>query len=424
MQQKNIKRSSIKPVLVISKAEIERIISAQIPEILFESNEDGLSVKAAKGGILSLEAKGNVVEHQLPIRIEVRKQLALAEGKADCKIRMRFKTKYEILPNWKIQTETEFIGHEWDEKPFMKVGFLEFPIEKILLNKLYEQKDLICNTIDQQIMDGTDLSQMIPTLLSGIPNPIDAPGGAKIWWSVSPVQTYISPFSSENDNLKISLRLESKLALSAGKKPKTQKLKVKAPKMVEKISPFSNLYLPLQIGFDAVQKIANEQLTGMDIPVGKAKLKFSDVSVKSKAGRLIIRANFSGGFSGKATIKGIPVYDKQQKEIIFEQVKLDLKGDNLKSKGMALVAENIIEQQLSKFLKLPLKTWVKDLNEWVKYQEVQPGIILKAHFSDYDFKNVEIGEESLNFQLDLEGMIAANIQKIPDQLSLDDVASN
>jgi len=168
------KTSFIKPAISIRLSELERLIDQQIPEILFDSEttpEDlPAKIKATKSGAVKLAAEGNSIHYRVPIHIEVSKDIGISQVAADCKMMMGFKTDFLVLPDWKVRTKTEIVQYGWIKKPVLKLGFVSFPVETILLNILHSKKKLICDAIDQQITANINLDQLIPLMLSGIPN--------------------------------------------------------------------------------------------------------------------------------------------------------------------------------------------------------------------------------------------------------------
>lgn len=406
----------IKPAISIRLSELEGLLDQQIPDVLFDSEAaaegQNIDIKATKSGAVKLAAEGNTIHYRVPIRIAVRKDIGISEATANCEMMMGFKTDFLILPDWSLRTKTDIVQYGWIKKPILKLGIVTFPVETILLNILHSKKKLICDSIDQQITENTNLNQLIPLTLGNLPNPIVAPFVGKIWWWASPVSTYLDPLYVENKALEITFGLKSNVALGIGKPLTTNPLEINAPDFTESLRSPSNLQVHTQVALATLQKIANEQLAEKRLPIEQFELIPKNIQVQSEGEKLVVKSDLSGGFTGNATIKAIPVYNNSKKTIDFKDITLDLEGKGIKSKGIALMASSILLEQLNQHLKIPLKPMIKNLNSFINKNEIQPGIFLKSYITDYDIKDVKIDPETIGFQLSAEGLISVKVEKL------------
>jgi len=247
--------------------------------------------------------------------------------------------------------------------------------------------------------------------------PIIAPFVGKIWWSATPVSTYLDPLYVKDKALEITFGLQSTVAVNVGKSLTANTLEINAPDFTEALRSSSTLQLNTQFALSAIQKIANEQLADKPLPIEQFELKPQNITVQSEGKKLVVKADLSGGFTGNATIKAIPTYNESKKSIDFDDIELNLEGKGMKSKGIALVASSILLEQLNQHLKIPLKPLVKNINAQINQNEIQPGIFLKTYIVDYDFKNVKVTPDSLDFQANVEGLISLKVEQMPDASS-------
>lgn len=407
--------SFIKPAISIRMSELERLLNEQIPEILYDSEAVAESlpveVQATKIDAPQLAAEGNVIHYRVPIGIQVKKDIGVSVATADCEMMMGFKTEFLVLPDWSLRTKTEIVQYGWMKKPTLKVGFVTVPVEAILLNIMHSKKQLICDSIDEQITQNTNLQPVI-SLVNALPNPVEAPFVGKVWWSATPANTLLDPLYVKDKALEITLGLKSDIAVSIGEELAVKPLEINAPDFAESLRSPSMLLLDTQIALKTLEKIANEQLAGKSLPIGQFTLTANKIEVSSENQKLVVKTALSGSFNGNATIKAQPFYHKSEKGIHFKDVELNLEGKDIKSKGIALIATKAILEQLNQYLKIPLKPIAKGINAQINQNEIQPGIFLKSYVTDYHIGNLELTPQFIKGIIKVEAILSFKIEQI------------
>ncbi len=407
--------SFIKPAISIRVSELERLLDEQIPETLYDSETAAeslpIEVQATKLGAPKLAAEGNTIHYRIPIGIRVRKDIGVSVATADCEMMMGLKTEFLISSDWSLRTKTEIIQYSWIKKPTLKVGFVTVPVETILLNTVHSKKQLICDSIDEQIMQNVNLQEIIAPI-NDLPNPVEAPFVGKIWWSSTPVKTYLDPLYVKDQALEITTGLKSNLAVSIGEALPVKPLEISSPEFAQSLRSPSTLLLDAQIALKTLEKIANEQFAGKPFPIEQFKLTPKNIKISSEDKKLIVKATLSGGFKGNVTIKAQPFYDKSEKSILFKDIELDLEGKDIKSKGIALVATKTVLEQLNQHLKIPFKPLAKSINAQINQYEIQSGTFLKSYITDYQIENLELTPQFLKGKIHLEAILSFKIEKI------------
>jgi len=175
------------------------------------------------------------------------------------------------------------------------------------------------------------------------------------------------------------------------------------------ISP-SHFQFTTKIPISTLQQIANKMLAGKPLPVEQIKLIPNNIRITGEGERLVIKADLSGTFNGGTTIKTTPVYNRLQGNVDFNKVDLRLDGKDLKSKGIALVASRIIEDQINKHVNIPLKTIVENTNRDIRQNEIMPDILLEANIANYDLAEFKINDQMIDIQLIAEGIFSFTVK--------------
>ena len=176
------------------------------------------------------------------------------------------------------------------------------------------------------------------------------------------------------------------------------------------MSAFSSLQFQSKVALSTLETIANHQFGSKPLPIEQFELTANDIRINGDDGKLVVKATLEGAFSGKVNIKALPQYNSASKDIDFQDMELDLDGDDLKSKGIATFASGKILEQLQKFVKIPIKMMIDNLNTNIQSNEVQPGLLLQASIIDYQVQDINVTTESLAFQLNADVITTIKVQ--------------
>lgn len=394
----------------------ENFVNEQIPEVLFDSKDapqmENITVLAKKWGKIRVRAKDNAYFYLVPVQIHVEKNVAVTNVKADCIIILGMKTQFLIGENWELKTKTEIEKYEWKEKPVAKVGIIPLPVESIILDNLMGNKDLITGSIDRQIQEKINFSRIINENINRIPNPVLPPFGGKIWWRLSPGQTYMDPLRMDQGRIKFNLGLKTDAELFIAENFDKQPLQINPPEVIAELDKLSQLHVKSEISLADLNSMVNAQVLNKEFAAAGQKLMVKELKVSSENGALVVQGETKGGFSGDAYLKAIPAFDNTTKELFVKDVKLKLNGSDFLSKGIAMVLQNKAGDMIEKGLRYSLKEVVGKLNEEMNSIEIHPGIFLRTHVTDYTLTNFEIGTDKVLFSVLIEGVLALQIKQL------------
>jgi len=411
----NTETSFIKAAISINKTELEQFINTKIPSVLYDNTakggDKGVFIRAMKTGSINIDATGNTLKYSVPLKINVKKDIAISTAEAQCSMILGMETQFAFNEDWSLRTKTELKEYKWLEKPVLNVGFLSFPVETIILNALDSKKDMITSALDKLVQQ-VNLNKLLHDLLAYIPNPVETNIADNIWWKASNVTSYLGPLSVSNNTIKVIVGLKANPKISIGRSMEISPLKVKGPSQVDKLPQLSNLNLVGGIAIKTIEKIALSQLKDKDFSSGKYTIKVEDAKLTSDGTHLYADVALSGSFDGTAKVKAIPLYDKSIKEIYFSDIDLDLVGDDIVNKGIALVAEGTVKDKMKDALRFPIKKLHELINKNVKNQEIQPGIFVKGYLSDIDLDNVKLSQDALDLEIKLGGIVSLIVEKI------------
>lgn len=396
---------------------LSNFVNLKLPEVLFDSkdapNFKDIKVLATKGGKLKIRGKDYDYIYLLPIRIKVEKNVAVSNVKAEGVIVLGMKTSFSFKDNWEMDTQTVIEKYEWLEKPNASLGgFFSVPVESMILDNLLENKDVITGAIDKEIQRKVNIGDLINKNMNQIPNPILVPFVGNIGWKLSPGTTTMAPMKFVNNAIqyKFSVKTDAELAIDDAflKQP----VVINPPAFQEDPESRSQMSLKAYIDIASLNQSLNQHLVGKDLDVAGKKLVITELNIKSENGLLVIDGKTTGAFKGDMLLKASPVFDNNSKEVYLTNVDVDLKGNDIVSKGLAALLNIKINDIITNQMRYSLKKDVDKLNDHLRSKEIHDGIFINANLTDYSLHNFNVGATRVDFEVHLGGTISMQIKEI------------
>ena len=383
----------------LQKEALQQLIDNNLPNPLIKDlsppEAKGIVINARKDGRVSLEAIGNTFKYEIPLQIHAFKSMMLGNVDVTFKIKVKMETQFIIGDDWQLITRTELMGQEWIEKPQLDLGFFKLPLDKIILDVLENNKSTICKTIDNQVMQQLDIRTPLNNIFTQLPNPVIIMGTEKIWWQSDKINTKIAPFSSDEKSINVIVGAQAPFYFSYGKEIEITKSVLNAPDITLDLGKESTLRTSCYVDFSTLEKAATTFLQQKEFDIQGQKVKIKQVQITGSNKKLQITVKVEGSFDGVVKVAAQPIFDSAAQEIQLKNPELDLKGDNLKSKMISLVAEKAIEKRMSDFLNFPIQNGIDLLNEKITANNVPPNLVVKGKVMAVDIPEFEIEQEGL-----------------------------
>ena len=370
-----------------------------------DSVASGIDIKATKEGTIKLNLEFNQIQYQVPVRLQVKKDVGITNASTNCKILMQFKTVFVIASDWSIRTKTELIKYGWLEKPQLDLGILSVPITSILEGVIASKQDLICSAIDGQVKN-FNAAQHVQSILSNLPNPVVAPLVGPIYWSSTTVETSLHPLEIKDNQVQLTVGLTSDLTLGFGKVIESTKLQVKAPEFTKNKRVPSQLKLKTKTALATIQDLFNQQFSGQTFDVEQYKLTPSEIKISCDGTRMTLKSKLAGSFKGQVTLHGVPFFNPEDKTLYCRDVYVELEGEGFKSKSIVVLASKLIMQKVKEHLKIPVDPLVSEINKHISHFKLDSSLTLKAYIIDYTLANLQMSTDSIDVDVDLEGLVS------------------
>ncbi len=410
MDNNNIPPSFLKLAFSLNRPMIAQTLNNVIPEELYNNTTDAegdqFHIRALKSGDIDVNAAGNTFYCKAPVRLHISKAIPLTKAEAECSILFDFESTLDFEEDWTLLSKTKLKTFEWLEKPSFTVGSFSLPLEKIVLHFIQNNSAFLCEFIDHKIKTDLKLGDFIKQTTTQLPNPFPIHAKHKIWWQITPTNSFLPPIQNEASDIKGVLGVKSKLAIGIGTPISTVPFLIFAPQPVEALSPDSALIIPLRIAYKTLDFLLNSNFAKQDFKVGRFTIQLNHIQTAKSQHRLSLKAQLSGSFQGTAHLLFRPMFDPIKKELILAEIGLKIKGSNFKTKIIAGVFQGLIEDQLEKNNRFRIKDLLKGLNQQMEKIELPQGLVLSIKLEDVVIEGFKLLEAYADLRLHTRGVLA------------------
>ncbi len=404
--------------LSLNQEALTAYINTLIPDSLFESDEEGgdkMTVTASKSGDVTFKFHENEIRYQVPIHVDVKKNIAVGEVEANGLAHLSFSTFVELADDFSLTTQTQLLNHEWERPPKVKAGFMTIPVEAAVDLFIKKKQDFIGEKIDQELRNALDVKLLADKLFEQLKAPVLLDKDRYIY-ALPNLQTVgMTPILYLNEDLKTNLQIEFDpfLAMLNGIYTSSETLDFQPPKLRKQkggagdVPTISSINWSFYLSFDQLENLIKQQIVGEQLEAGGNKVTIEDLQISKKGESLVLRAQMSGSYDGEFILTGIPKVDYSNGNLKLENIDFDLQTDSFLMKTVGWVfkksLKGIIDKNVNPFLATSGQKLAQLIENQLNNLPLPMGIDLNSKIKVASFENLKLEENALKVELRTDG---------------------
>jgi len=402
----------------ISQAELTKTINHQIPNVVYDDNDmsdDGMTVRAKIIDDVSIQIENELVRYAVPLSLKIKKDIGISNVNAGGEISLDFVTKYVLSDDWNVTTETTLEGYDWIQKPVVKLGIVKLSIKSIANSILKNTTPVITKAIDEQAAQALDLRGSITSLWYEMQKSQLLYEDYDAYLQINPQQIDMLPLNFEDNRIKSAINIKCKPKVTMGfGAPYEERTDLPDINWIDTECNDFSINLNTVMDFDLMQKIALDNIKGMDFEVGKRKVRVEDLAIEKLGNKLKVVPTLSGAYDGKITFIGQPKYNKRKKEIELEDVKIDFTKNKVVFKGIVFFFKKKIRKMVQDMINEQLNIVLKDTEQLLQSQlanyEVAQGVTIDGKLNALQIQDIFIGNEGIHLDVETDGILSCEIK--------------
>jgi hypothetical protein len=425
--------SNITIPIEIEIAKLNTIVNKNINGLLYEDNDlnnnngDNLLFKVFKYSDILIEIKEDYIYYTVPLKIWLKAGFEKEKfgvnishfEETNFVVSIDFKSKINIDNNYKLNTHTEVLGYKWIQKPTLKFGIVEIPLNSLVDVMMKSQKENIGPMIDQQLKSAINIKKYIQDTWQSIQNPIGLPSEIKTFLKINPQEISISPLHSEKGKLKTSIGIKAITEIFiTDKSPSKTNQPLPALKNIKGNSNDIAINVITDLPYDEIKKLTLPSLTQQTFTFnnGKKTVKINEMEVYGSNGKMIVKLNLIGSLKGEVFLSGVPKYDTTNQIVFFDEMDYDIKTKNILAKSANWLAHDKFVKIMQPYFKYSLAKQLKDIKasaqKTLSNYKITNGIFFNGKINDFNLNNIFLTQQSLKCNFKIKGNATVKIDDL------------
>lgn len=391
--------STVHVPVSIALADAERQINAQVNGLIYEDNSltdnqnDQFMTKVWKRGTILVSAEDSLFHFTVPLRIWAKAGVSvlgfMQYKETEFEIDLRFKTRFDLDPDWSVHTQTTANGYGWVRRPTVSVIGLNIPITSFVGRIIDKNLGSITKALDQQVRRNVDLRTPVLRAWNILREPYLISEKYRTYFQVVPKRVLITPLRFEGRVIRATIGIEGFTLTTTGAKPDVRPA-VSLPDLtvVSQVKDDFRIGLLSEVSYPEAAQLAAQELVGKTFKFSEDRfaITLNSIDLYGQNESLIIKAGLTGTVNGDIYLRGRPYYDAQAQTISLKDLKYDLDTRSILQRSASWLLQGTFARTLEKNLTFPVGSYIADTHKMLQQQlrnnQLAKGIVVNGRIDE------------------------------------------
>jgi len=315
-------------------------------------------------------------------------------------IRLRFKTKLSLNPDWSIHTSTVSNGYLWTKKPAIKIGGIDVPVTMVANLLLPANLQNYSQQIDTIVAQGFDFRGFAEKGWQMLFEPFKIPTDYNAWLSISPHSVAILPLQGSEGHIRLGAAITTDVECLMDIVPFTGKATpLPNIQQLKTSSDAFNVNLLTDIPYTSINRMIGEEIGDSTFVFGNRKVKFETFRVYGTNERMAVETKISGSVKGTLYLTGIPYFNSQDTTLRIKDLKFDIKTTNLMIASAKWLFSGKFERILTESIAIPFNSNIleteKQISAFLNHYQLGYGFELNGRLAGLSVSDLYLSPESV-----------------------------
>ena len=385
-----------------------------------------LDLVAVRSGDITGHATGAGMQLNLPFalhaHLEVNSKFLGNGGDATAQGQLSATTQLSLTPEWHVDSHTQ--GDVRLSNAKLRIGPLKMSVAQLWNGTEDKLSSAIFRTIDKRISAAFKLHGQVEHLWHKLHQPIKVGKDPESWLVLSPERLRITPLSTADGALVISLAAEVRGHVVVGQHPAVAETlpKLPAPQVLDAPSNRFEVSVPVTLSFADAARLAMQHLKKKPLRAGKVQVRIDKLQILPSGRDLVVAAQFcipqAWDFThlldscGQIYLRGTPTFDTKTATIRVSNVHYDIATENLMLRMIRALAGNELGKGLEQNLVFDESKQISKLKTDVAAALTKPqgrGIALTGKIDSFGEPKVSWTKDGFLALLAAKGTLTAKL---------------
>jgi len=410
--------------LEVSK--LEKLINEHTDSILYQdtsfTDNSNLKLKAWKAGLIKLRFDQNELSWELPARIAFQKGIKIFgynlpmidSWEYTGQIRLRYKTKLAINPDWSLKTITHSDGYVWTKKPAVKIGSVDIPITFVANLVLPAYLRIFSTQIDAVFANDFDFKSYAKKGWGMLFQPFKIPGDYNAWLSINPYAVAILPVQGSLGHIRLGAGITSEVMCLMDQVPSPGR--VSPLPEIEPLKLASDTFkinLLTDIPYTTINRMIKEQMGDSIFTFGTRRIRFENFRVYGTNEKMAVETQVSGSINGILYLTGVPYFNAEDTTLRIRELKFDIKTRSLAMRSSKWLFSGKIERAVTRSVAIPFKSNIagieQQISRLIRHYPLGFGFELNGKLSRLSVSELFLSPESVKANVVFSGRLSLGL---------------
>ena len=418
-----IKNSFVNIPVNITLKNIQKLLNENLDKLIYIDDnieDDDLKIKLWKQGTITVKNNDKRIELAFPLKAEVDYRFGTNKLGFDMFTTESFEFNGTVtlvsaigLDQWYLKTQTRLKSIKWHEKPTMSLFGKKLSITRLVNSAIKYFKDDIEKRVDDAVAESLDFKPYVLDVIDKISQPIELNRDYNSWLRIVPEEIYVTNSKVDDNGISFLMGLKCKIETHIGKEPSQQFDNSIALKPVKTLPNKITANLLGISTYKSASKIITKNFKGYEMGSGKKTVYVKKVNLWHKNNQLIVALDIIGKISGTLYLSGMPSYDKQTKEIYFENLDYVLDTKNVIAKSANFFANQYILKEIKKRCRYSISDLLSEsetqlLSFLNNYSPVE-GVFVNGKIDKVNYVNTQLTNDAILVTIEALGEVNVEV---------------
>jgi len=411
--------------------QLTRLVNKNVAGLLYEDNDlnnnngDNLMLKVSKHSDIKITAQGEVITYRVPLKIWLKGGFKTESfgmsishyEETEFAIALVFSTKVALNQNYGINTSTSITDHEWIQKPTLKWGPFEIPVNSVVDILIKTQGEKVGPMIDQQAKAAVNLKKYVNDAWVSLQKPILVSPEYKTYLKITPSELFMTPLNANNGKFNATIGIKATTeALISDVAPDASNTALPNLKLMKSTANQFDIVLAADLPYSQAKELAKPNLLNKTFTFsdGKKNVTVVGFDMYGSDNKVIVKVDMIGSLKGTIYLSGVPKYDAATQSIYFDEMDYEMSTKNALAKSANWLAHDKFVKIMQPYFKYSIADQLKDSKQMIQKSltnnKIAQGIVLNGKLADLQPREIILTNSSLKAIVDIKGNINVKVE--------------
>jgi len=397
-----------------SAEDLARVMNQTVRKELYKGSTKtrGLTADVVRNGPIAVSAADNFLYITLPVG------MTLSYGMFETKsipLKLKFKARATITPDWRFQTEVNYVGLSDQLAENIGIGPLSINPRSIVEGITQPVQKVLSDMVTQKINEQLPLKTQVAKVWDTARKPVLLDKGYNAWLKLTPREVLLYPLYAQNNRVRLSIGISTFAELVVGPEPAAQPATpLPNLKLVTTFDKTFRIALNADLFYKDLRTILSTLLLNKQFDSDGKSIVIRELDLYGNGDKLVVKLQTEGSLDGVFYLTARPAFNPETRTFSVEDVDFDMQTQSLllKSADWFLhgTIRGMIQEKLNMNLGEQLERSRQMAGKALERVQLVEHVFLKGDIKNLKFNEMIVQKDRISIQVYTEGESAVVFQ--------------